>query len=343
MNGPAAPVIGDLPPLPSTAAVSVIIPARGASEVLPGCLAVVLPQLGPDDEVIVACADAATAATIAWLATSDERVRIIDNPDGTTPAALNRAIAAARHPVVVRVDAQSRLPQGYRDRVVELLRETGAANVGGRQVARADEGMAAAIATAMNMRLGHGGARYRSGSVGGPVDTLYLGAFRAVALAAVGGYDEAFLTNQDAELNERIRRAGGVVWLDPTLEVGYLPRRSLRALARQFSAYGRGRVATARRHAGSIQPRQLAAPALVVSLLLTAAFVPVDPRPFLAVGLAYLVLLTLGVSLSAGRGRRRLPFVVAALMTMHLAWGSGFVIAWSRAMVAQVSWRRGMA
>lgn len=343
MTGPMAPFIPELPPLPSGVAVSVIIPARGASEVLPDCLSAVMPQLASDDEVIVACADAETAATAIRLAERDERVRVIDNPEGTTPAALNLAIAAARHPVVVRVDAQSRLPQGYRDRVVALLRETGAVNVGGRQIARAGEGMAGDIAIAMNMGLGHGGARYRSGSEGGPVDTVYLGAFRAEALRAVGGYDEEFLTNQDAELNERLRRAGGIVWLDPALEVGYLPRRSLGALVRQFHAYGRGRVATARRHPGSIRPRQLAAPTLVLILLLAVALVAVDPRLLLVIVLAYLVLLVLGVGLSAGHGRRRLPFVVAALVTMHLAWGSGFLIAWTRAMIGQVSRRRGMA
>jgi hypothetical protein len=81
------------------------------------------------------------------------------------PAALNRAIAAARHPVIVRVDAQARIPDGYRDRVVELLVATGAVNVGGRQVAtRRARAPPAAIAAAMNARLGHGGAAYRSGA-----------------------------------------------------------------------------------------------------------------------------------------------------------------------------------
>lgn len=341
MNGSTVPTMPPLAPLPSMVAVSVIIPARGAAEVLPGCLAAIMPQLTPDDEVIIACADVETAATVTRLSDHDARLRVIENPERTTPAALNRAIAAARHPVVVRVDAQSRLPAGYRDRVVELLRETGAVNVGGRQVARADGGTAAAIAIAMNMELGHGGARYRSGSEGGPVDTVYLGAFRVEALAAVGGYDEAFITNQDAELNERLRRAGGLVWLDPALAVEYLPRRSLGALARQFRAYGRGRVATARRHAGSIRSRQLAAPALVLILLAALAVVPIDPRPLLITVVAYLSLLVLGVGLSSGGGRRRLPLVVAALVTMHLAWGYGFLVAWSGTRVYEVPRRGG--
>jgi succinoglycan biosynthesis protein ExoA len=326
-SGAPSPSLHDLPALAPEVAVSVVIPARGAAHLLPDCLALVLPQLRADDEVVVAAGDDATAEAAARLAAQDARVRIVDNPDGTTPAALNRAIAAARYPVLVRVDAQARIPRGYRDRVVELLAVTGAVNVGGRQVARAERGMAAAIAAAMNAPLGHGGAAYRSGTRGGPVDTVYLGAFRADALAAVGGYDEAFLTNQDAELNERLRRAGGVVWLDPALEVGYLPRSSLRALARQFRAYGRGRAATAGRHGGSLGPRQLAAPALVVALLAALVLLPWTAVPLAAGACGYGALLVGGAAASGPDARRRLPLVVAALATMHLAWGVGFLAA----------------
>jgi succinoglycan biosynthesis protein ExoA len=314
-----------LPALPPDASVSVIVPARGAAGLVADCLAAVLPQLAADDELIVAAGDEATAAAARTV--SDARVRVVENPAGTTPAALNVAIAAARHPVIMRVDAQARIPAGYRDRVVALLAGTGAANVGGRQVARGGEGRSVAIAAAMNARLGHGGASYRSGARGGPVDTVYLGAFRADVLQAVGGYDERFTTNQDAELNERIRRAGGTVWLDPELAVTYLPRTSLRALARQFHGYGRGRAMTARRHPGSLGRRQLAAPTLVVGLLVALIALPWTVVPLSLWGAGYGSLLILGTLLEGGDARRWLPVTVAALAVMHLSWGSGFLTA----------------
>ncbi len=316
-----------LPPLSTDVAVSVIIPARGAAGLLPGCLDVVLPQLRADDEVIVSAGDDATAEAARARAVMDPRIRVVANPAGTTPAALNVAIGAARHPVVVRVDAQSRLPDGYRDRVVSLLAGTAAVTVGGRQVAWAERGIAAGIAAAMNARLGHGGAAYRSGARGGPVDTVYLGAFRADALRAVGGYDERFTTNQDAELNERLRRAGGTVWLDPTIEVTYLPRATLRALARQFRAYGRGRAMTARRHPGSLSRRQLAAPTLVLSLLATLVVLPWTAVLLWLWVAGYGGLLLLGTLLEGPDARRRFPVTVAALAVMHLAWGYGFLTA----------------
>jgi len=325
MSGPVA--LAALPPLPDDASVSVIIPARGAEQLLDGCLDVVLPQLRADDEVVVAAGDSATEDAARRRADADARVRVVRNAIGTTPAALNAAIAASRHPVIVRIDAQSRIPRGYRDRVVALLAETSAVTVGGRQVAHAERGVAAGIAAAMNSRLGHGGAAYRSGSRGGPVDTVYLGAFRADALRAVGGYDERFTTNQDAELNERLRRAGGTVWLDPTISVTYLPRTTLRALARQFRGYGRGRAMTARRHPGSLGRRQLAAPTLLVGLLGALTALPWTAVPLALWAGGYGGLLLLGTLLEGPDTRRQLPVTVAALLVMHLAWGYGFLTA----------------
>jgi succinoglycan biosynthesis protein ExoA len=332
-------------PIAADSAVTFVIPARGAAALIADCLARVLPQLEASDELIVAAADEATATAVRVHARDDARVRVVDNPDATTPAALNRAIEASRHPVVIRVDAQSRIPDGYRDRLVALLAGTTAVNVGGRQVALGDEGLREAVAAAMNSPLGHGGAAYRSRVPEGghaasdvdpqPVDTVYLGAYRREALLRAGGFDEGFLTNQDAELNERLRRAGGTVLLDPSLAVGYLPRDSIAALARQFYAYGRGRRATARRHPGSLRARQLAAPVLVAALVGSAsvaiAGVALGVRPWPLVPLALTVagygsLVLTGTLLAGPAARRRRPSVALALVTMHLSWGSGFLI-----------------
>jgi succinoglycan biosynthesis protein ExoA len=331
MNG----VIG-LTPLDPGTAVSVIIPARDAAALLPDCLGAVVPQLRTEDELVVAAADAATAAAANVIAAGDPRIRVVANPAATTPAALNAAIAATRHPVIIRIDAQSTAPVGYRDAVVELLVRTGASNVGGLQVATADPDGPAfqrAVAAAMNSPLGHGGAAYRAGGAG-PVDTVYLGAFRREAIVAVGGYDERFTTNQDAELNERLRRAGGTVWLDPALTVAYRPRRTPRALARQFLGYGRGRARTARAHRGSLRLRQIAAPLLVLALAgglavaLVGALTGAADRTLVPLALTvggYGVRVAVGVMLSGSAARRQPVLVASAVMIMHLAWGLGFL------------------
>lgn len=305
------------------------MPVRNDGGTLPAAIAAVLAQSPGVDEVLVAVAPSTddTAAVARRLECELEQVRVVANPGGQIPDGLNIAIAAAAGEVLVRVDAKAVLPSGYVGAALEALRRTGAANVGGRQVPTAETGFARAAAAAMRSPLGAGGAAYRRGRSAGPVDTVYLGVFRREALEDVGGFDPTFLRNEDAELNLRLRAAGYLVWLEPSLGVAYRPRSSPLALARQYFDYGRWRRLTARRHPGSLRGRQLAAPA-VVTTLLGATVAGVGLRralpPLLAVA-GYALVLASGATTAAER-RADVPRVVVALATMHLSWGVGFLV-----------------
>lgn len=276
-------------------------------------------------ECVVAAADLPTR-TAAQL--DDPRVTVVDNPEGTTPAGLNRALAATTGEVIVRCDAQAVLPEGYVARALATLEATDAVNVGGRQNPVGDTLMERAAALAMVSPLGSGDARYRIGGRPGPVDTVYLGVFRRQALEAAGGFDETLIRNQDYEMNWRLRRAGGIVWFDPELAVDYRPRGSLRALGRQYYQYGFWKRVVLSRHPGSLRWRQLAAPALVVGLITSALTWGYNRRLSGAIPATYL-----GATLWAGLRdglRHRDPAAALeppALWVMHLAWGSGFLVA----------------
>ncbi len=85
---------------------------------------------------------------------------MVDNPAARTPSALNLGIAAARHDIIVRVDGHGELTDGYIARAVELLAETGAANVGGVMDAQGTTPFEEAVATAYTTRLGLGGSTF---------------------------------------------------------------------------------------------------------------------------------------------------------------------------------------
>lgn len=307
----------------SSPRVSVIIPAREAAATIADAVTSALAQQAVD-EVVVAAADPATRSAVERI--DDPRVRVVGNPEGTTPAALNRALRHSTGDIVVRCDAHSVLPPGYVARAVELLESTGAANVGGRQVPRGTAPFERAVAMAMVSPVGAGDARYRLGGRPGPTDTVYLGVFRRSELEAVGGFDETLERNQDYELNWRLRQKGGVVWFDPELAVEYRPRSSPEALWRQYFDYGYWKRIVLRRHPGSLRWRQLAAPALVVGLGVSAALALFDWRKAAVLPAVY-------AATTAGAGvadlvRRRDPAALlepAALWVMHLAWGSGFI------------------
>lgn len=268
------------------------------------------------------------------IASRDVRVRLVSNPSGRTPAALNVALSVAQYGVVVRVDAHSELPPNYLQVALETLQRTGADNVGGVMNAVGVTDVEQAIAIAMKSKLGVGGASFHVGGEEGEALTVYLGAFRAETLRKVGGYDEHFDRAQDWELNHRIRQAGGTVWFNPEMAVTYRPRRNFKALASQYFQYGQWRREVMRTYPSTVSARYLAPPILVAGLgggiALVFAGIASRSRKATLLGLAapagYAALVTLG-GLVISRGaepavRRKVP---VALATMHLAWGSGFL------------------
>lgn len=310
-------------------AVSVIMPVLNEERHLRESVTHILQQeYAGEMEVVIALGPSTdrTDEIAARLCAEDPRVRTVPNPTGRTPAALNAAIRASRHPVVVRVDGHGMLSPGYVATAVGLLEETGAANVGGIMHAEGENAWERAVAAAMTSRIGVGNAAFHTGGEASEAETVYLGVFRREVLERQGGYNEEFIRAQDWELNYRIREAGGLIWFSPRLRVSYRPRPNVRELARQYRNYGRWRHVVARYHAGSINPRYLAPPTAVLGVVagaLIGAFV--HPLGWVLPG-GYLAAVVLG-SLPAGRGldaaaRVRVPL---ALATMHMSWGWGFL------------------
>lgn len=279
-------------------------------------------------EVVIALGPSGdrTDEIAAELVAEDSRVHTVPNPTGRTPAALNAAIKASRHPVVVRVDGHGMLSPGYIATAVRLMSETGAANVGGIMHAEGENHWERAVAAAMTSKIGVGNAAFHTGGQAGEAETVYLGVFRREVLEQQEGYNEEFIRAQDWELNFRIREAGGLVWFSPELKVEYRPRPSVRALAKQYRNYGRWRHVVARYHPGSINLRYLAPPAAVCAIALgTCVGLAGLPLGFVVPG-GYVAAVVLG-SLPAGKG---LPlgsraWIPVALATMHMSWGWGFL------------------
>lgn len=314
-------------------AVSVIMPVLNEERHLRGAVQAILAQeYAGEMEVVIALGpstdrtDEIAAELVRETAGTSKRVQTVPNPTGRTPAALNAAIKASRHPVVVRVDGHGILSPDYIATAVRLLDETGAQNVGGIMHAEGENAWEHAVAAAMTSKIGVGNAAFHTGGVAGSAETVYLGVFRRAALEQQGGYNVEFIRAQDWELNFRIREAGGLIWFSPELRVSYRPRPSVRALAKQYKDYGRWRHVVARYHEGSINLRYLAPPTAVVAIaagvLLGAVL---TPWAFLIPG-GYLAAIAAG-SVPAGRGlslKARLQIPVA-LATMHMCWGWGFL------------------
>ena len=330
-----SPAAAIKPAAPTAApSVSVIVPARNAEATLGLALDQVLVQeYDGDIEVIVA--DGSDTPKTAEIVRARSAVRLVSNPHKTIGFGINLAIREARGDILLRCDAHSFLPQGYVRRAVETLQRTGAANVGGRQVPVGTTAFERAVAIAMSAAIGAGDARYRLGGKEGPVDTVYLGAFRRDALTAIGGFDPQFFHNQDYEVNWRLRQSGEKVWFDPALSVEYRPRATLLKLVRQYFNYGRWKSAVLLRHPRSVRSRHLAPPVLLLALF-GSALLAIFHRPWApwaAVVPAVYVLALVAWSVVGGIRQRTLAAaaVPLALATMHISWAIGFFLPARRA------------
>lgn len=308
--------------------VGVVMPILNEERHLEEAVAAVLAQDYPGEiELVLALGPShdRTDEIATLIAAREPRVRIVANPTGRTPDALNAALAASRSDIVVRVDGHGVLDRDYVRTAYELLQETGAANVGGLMAAEGVTPFERAVAAAMTSRLGVGSSRFHTGGEPGATDTVYLGVFRREWLDRLGGYDPRFVRAQDWELNHRIRKAGGVVWFSPRLRVAYRPRASVAALARQYRDYGRWRRVVARTHGGTINARYLSPPVVVV-LVAAGAIVGLVWPPALVVPIGYLATTTIGgLTLSGDLTARERVMLPLILPTMHLSWGWGFL------------------
>jgi succinoglycan biosynthesis protein ExoA len=331
----------DAPVVASGAGVSFVMPVLNERAYLRRAVETVLAQdvAGPT-ELILALAPSNDGTTeLAGELAVDDRIVLVDNPEADIPIGLNRAIRAARYPTIVRVDAHSELEPGYTTRALATLDRVRAANVGGVMKADGRSPFQRAVARAYNSPIGLGGGAYHGGTQEGEAESAYLGVMRREVLEEVGLFDESIRRGEDWELNLRIRRAGYRVWFDPSLAVTYWPRESWTRLARQFSATGRWRGELVRRYGRGNSVRFFAPPALVLILALSVIIGMLQLTGVLtgwwaiAASLVYLpviayALLVIVVALGRGGGTgwRDKLWTLAVLPTMHLSWGTGFLI-----------------
>jgi glycosyltransferase involved in cell wall biosynthesis len=307
--------------------ISVILPVLNEQSHLESSVRSILSQdyIGPI-EVILAIGPSKdkTLEIAERLASADSRVVLVENPTGKTAAGLNLALKQTMNPVVVRVDAHAEIPKNYLSLIVEVLNKTGAVNVGGVMAAVGKTTFEKSVAGAMRSAFGVGASRFHTGGEAGPVDTVYLGAFRREALIAIGGFDERFTRAQDWELNFRLRENGGIIYFDPRLHVTYRPRSTVRALAKQYFEYGRWRRVVSRRHKGTINYRYLAPPVALLGFL-ASLVLGLLLSPILFIPAAIYTLFVLGASIKISSSLQEFFLLLLVLPTMHFAWGAGFI------------------
>ena len=317
--------------------ISVVLPIRNEAQYIRSCIDNLLKQDYPADKVEILIVDGRSADNTRAIVQAiiqehpDRAIKLLDNPQQIVPPALNVGVQAARGEFIIRMDGHTVPDRTYITACVDALQKTGAANVGGLIRPVGNSRFGRAVALAQSEPIGAGGAKFHYAQEPQFVDTVYMGAFRKDIFSKAGLFDESMIRNQDYEMNVRIRKAGGSIYLDPAIKSSYTPRNTPRKLWKQYFEYGWWRVQTMRRHPDSWRWRQVIPPAFVGTFMLLfvlSFFLPWARLLFTAQAVPYLLALvyaTFKVRDQVQDGLELLYFPVAVII-LHFSWGLGFIL-----------------
>jgi cellulose synthase/poly-beta-1,6-N-acetylglucosamine synthase-like glycosyltransferase len=320
--------------------ISIVVPIRNEEATIERLTRSLLEQDYPHDRYEILMADGgSTDRTRERLSAVDieARVRVLDNPGRTAPAALNVAIAKAKGDIVTRVDGHSYVAPDYLSRIVAVMHETGESVVGGPVLMFADTPFRKALVAALYSKVGVGAVPYRTLKTRAYVESLQTGSFRRAVLDQVGPFDETLAVVEDLDMNTRIRKAGYKLLLDPSIRFWYLPRPSFRALFKQIYAVGLVKVRILRKHPEIFKWKYVLPSVFVVALAGAggaAAMGMLAGFAFLAVYAAVISGFALSRVPQLGADALRLLVIVP---TLHVGYGLGFLAGASEKLLGRSS------
>jgi glycosyltransferase involved in cell wall biosynthesis len=315
--------------------VSVVVPCRNEKDHIEVCIRSILAQESPlgGFEIIVADAmsDDGTREILTRLAAEDARLRVIDNPGRITSCGMNAGIREARGRYIAIMGAHTEYAPDYLHRCVDILEQHPEVCCAGGPIVSRGKGMfGQAVAAAMSHPMGVGNAKHRFPNYEGYAEGACFPMFRKETFDTVGLYDENLVRNQDDDLNYRVARKGGKIFISPSASSNYFVREAPLLLFRQYFQYGYWRVAVLRKHHFPASVRQLAPVSfffVMLIMLVVGLFLPGWWRLIAAaLPIAYGgMLITAGLAVAIRRGLLvGLMFPIAAAI-MHLAYAAGFV------------------
>ena len=356
--------------------ITVLVPCRNEQGFIKRCLNSIVNNGYPADRLTVLVVDGrsddGTRAVLEAYVREHRCVRVIDNPDRTTPRALNIGLREAQGEYVLRVDAHASLGPGYIRACVNASKEYGADVVCGvmKTVPSSASLVGKAIATALSHPFGVGNSYFRI-HVSAPtwVDTVFCGCYRrdafdrvlaserivncetdetgGKALGCRGPFNAALIRGQDMDFSLRLRKIGGRMLLLPHIRSDYFARSTLRSFWKQNWNNGVWAVLPFAYSEGSpVLLRHVIPLGFVGSVLVTAAGgLTVSPLLWWVSGgiLGAYGMVNLVASLHAAwieRSLSRMMLMPCTFAALHLGYGLGSLWGMFRLVGLPQFWRK---
>ena len=315
---------------------SVIVPIYQEEKYISKCIDSMLSQDYPKDDLEIILVDGMskdrTREIVATYTAKYPFIRMIDNPDRIAPCAMNRGIKEAKGDVIIRLDAHVYYPKNYFSLLVEKLNELpGAENVGAlcNTLPVNDSITAQSIAAVLSSSFGMGNSHFRVGADKEmEVDTVPFGCFHRSIFDKVGLYDEELVRNQDDELNARIIKAGGKIYLIPQLVCEYYARDTAKKVYKMFYQYGVFKPLVNKKLGSPATVRQFFPLFFVLGLLVgpvVCLFLPVLWWAYFAVIMLWFILAT-SFSLKDSKSLKRILTQNWIYFVVHFGYGWGYIV-----------------
>lgn len=331
---------------------SVIVPIYQEEKYISKCIDSMLSQDYPKDDLEIILVDGMSKDRTREIVTTYTAkypfIRMIDNPERIAPCAMNRGIKEAKGDVIMRLDAHVYYPKNYFSLLVEKVNELpGAENVGAlcNTLPVNDSITAQSIAAVLSSSFGMGNSHFRVGADKEmEVDTVPFGCFHRSIFDKVGLYDEELVRNQDDELNARIIKAGGKIYLIPQLVCEYYARDTAKKVYKMFYQYGVFKPLVNKKLGSPATVRQFFPLFFVLGLLVgpvVCLFLPVLWWAYFAVIMLWFILAT-SFSLKDSKNLKRILAQNLIYFVVHFGYGWGYIVGiykilFHRPFVAQVN------
>jgi glycosyltransferase involved in cell wall biosynthesis len=314
---------------------SVICPIYNEEKYIGQFLDSLLQQNFPKDDLEIILVDGMskdkTRGIVANYTSQYPFIRLIDNPDKIVPYAMNRGIEAARGDIIMRLDAHASYQPDYFSVLVNGLKRLKADNVG--TVCKTDvlnkTPKTLAIREVLGNKFGVGNSTFRTGiDHEQEAETVPFGCWPRVVFEKYGKYDVRLVRNQDIELNKRIIRGGGKIYILPDTYCTYLARETWKALAKNNYGNGKWNILTVyyTKTFSSLSLRHfiplLFILSLIVPLLLACVWWPFAWISAASL-LAYLGLLSVVSLRLASSKHLNFFYLLSTFVVLHLSYGWG--------------------
>lgn len=312
--------------------VSVVMPIYNEEKYIEKCIQSLLQQDYPLEDMEWIFVDGKSSdKTIEildrYVKEYPDLIKVYQNPHKIVPYAMNIGISASKGIYIVRLDAHADYATDYISRCVFYLENTDADNVGGVIETKANGFVGNAIAKMLSSKFGVGNSQFRTFGDSGYVDTVPFGAFRRKVFRELGGYDERLIRNQDNEMNFRIRKNGGKIFMSTDIKLSYYCRDSIKGISEMAKKNGMWNVITMKLCPGSMGIRHFI-PLTFVGSIVGLTVLGVFYRLFwwtLVLELFLYSILNILFSIKCGSMMRERLLLMILFPCFHISYGVGSV------------------